>query len=66
MRLCGICKRPPREGENMHLVRLRPEFETAKEPGLYQACQECRDQYAPAVARYLGCEVQQLTRESLM
>ena len=44
-RICNLCGRAPREGEDMFPIRLRePEdldATEAKELGLYQACLDC-------------------------
>jgi hypothetical protein len=44
-RQCGICKKAPREGEEMRPVRLRTEAELeafmVTEAGLYSSCLEC-------------------------
>jgi hypothetical protein len=60
MNICGICKRPPRAGEDHARMRLTAEdmkdkqYPEPKTPGLYQCCQDCLKAYLPVVAARLG------------
>ncbi len=57
---CGICKRPPRPGDDLKKIRLHQDdmvdkkYPEPKAPGLYQCCPECYDLYLPHVAARLG------------
>ena len=68
-RICGICKRAPREGEGMRPVRLSDEdlasFPTVSEVGLYSACVECHDTQAERVAEKLGVDRAKVTNHML-
>lgn len=57
---CGVCRKALRHGENPTKIRIAVEdmsdkkYPVVKTPGLYQSCQECHDDYLPAVAARLG------------
>lgn len=56
-RICGVCLRPPREGEEMRGVRLTEadlEGYPVTEPGLYSACSECVSAHRRRVAEQRG------------
>jgi hypothetical protein len=53
MRICGLCKRAPREDDGMAAMRLRPEDIAASgedlEEGCYHACAECVATFSPII-----------------
>jgi hypothetical protein len=50
VRLCGICKRSPREDDPMGVIRLHPEdLAAGGQEGAYQACEECLAKWTPIV-----------------
>ena len=50
MRLCGICKRSPREDDPMSVIRLYPEYlANGADAGAYQCCSECLEKFTPVV-----------------
>jgi hypothetical protein len=68
-RRCGVCRRPPREGEALDVLRIGAGDQpvggavpSAMEPGLYHACPECREAFRFAVARRLGKEPEALAK----
>jgi len=68
-RICGVCLRPPREGEEMRAVRL---FEedcqnglVGRDPGLYSACMECVEEHRVRVALRMECEPSQVSNNAL-
>ena len=76
-RICAICKRPPREGEEMRPMRLK-DGDIVKMPddtevtagngiesGLYSACLECVDDHRKRVAAREGKEVAEVTNRGL-
>lgn len=57
-RICGICRRSPREDDGMeHPVRLHEDDfrdgEKVLTPGVYQACSDCVDKFAPRIEERL-------------
>jgi hypothetical protein len=67
-RICGVCLRPPREGEEMRAIRLGEddlEFVAVSEVGLYSACSECVESQRGRVASRLDREPQQVTNHEL-
>ncbi|MBY0523436.1 MAG: hypothetical protein K2R98_08550 [Gemmataceae bacterium] len=60
-RKCGVCKLPPREGQEMSVFRLAPEDVAAEtdtngaaiEPGAYMGCIDCLKKYQPRIAARL-------------
>jgi len=68
-RICPVCNRPPREGEEMRPMRLTEEDLSAdlkaSEVGLYSACSECVDAHRIRVALRTGKEPGQVTNNGL-
>jgi hypothetical protein len=50
-RMCGICRRAPREDDPMSCLRLHSDDVKGLKlaPGLYQACVECIEQFTPVM-----------------
>ena len=68
-RICAVCQRPPREGEEMRPMRLTEDDLSddlkASEPGLYSACSECVEEHRIRVAQRTGQKVEQVTNNGL-
>ena len=68
-RICSVCQRPPREGEEMRPMRITEEDLSADlktdELGLYSACSECVDAHRERVALRIGKEPSQVTNNEL-
>lgn len=64
--LCGVCRRPPRMGDTLELLRLKDgDIEAAGKlppvgfkPACYLACSECIELLRPAIAGRLGIPVE--------
>jgi hypothetical protein len=68
--LCGVCKRPPRHGEQMTAIRLAPgeradKNGTVSEAGLYSACEECTEEHRQFLAVDLGVKPAEVTRQMM-
>lgn len=64
---CGVCKKLySREDAPQRRLRLAVEdmadkkYPEPKKPGLYVACEECRDLYLPVIAARLGKAVEDM------
>lgn len=67
-RICGVCKQPPREGQEMFPIRLAEEdlkVTPAVEVGLYSACLECVGAHRERVAKKRKCKVEDLSNNDL-
>jgi hypothetical protein len=53
VRLCGICKRAPREDDGMNCPRIGDGWDPAIEPGNYHSCSECITKFMPLVVKRL-------------
>lgn len=60
-RICGLCRKAPREGEGMEILRIREDDDMKatgiEELGLYGVCVECFDAHRQRMAEKLGIEV---------
>lgn len=67
MRRCGVCGKPPREGEEMFPIRIPEDVAEAKsiEHGLYLACLECTEEHRARVAKQLGKDPKNVTNNEL-
>lgn len=69
-RKCGVCKRAPREGEEMRPVRFREEdledFEGLDEAGLYATCLECTEKKRSLIAERKGCDPSSVSNYGLL
>jgi hypothetical protein len=64
-RKCWLCQKPPREGETMHLVRLREEDDLVNDEVrlgvMYQACSDCTEKHRERMANRMGKEVREIS-----
>jgi hypothetical protein len=69
-RICGVCLRPPREGEEMRPIRLAEDDLGGKamavgETGLYQACEECVENHRERLAEKRALPVEAISNNAL-
>lgn len=67
-RICGVCKQPPREGQEMRPIRIYEvdlEESGAHEVGLFQACIECVDLHRIRYAARTGVEAGRLPNNAM-
>ena len=67
-RICGVCERAPREGEEMFPVRIKKadlKSSGAKEEGLYQACLECTESHRKRYAKRSGKALEEVTNHMM-
>jgi hypothetical protein len=74
-RRCGVCLRPPREGEEMFAIRITEQdlqelHSLAKEVpctevGLYQSCLDCVEEHRVRVAERMKLDINQVTNRML-
>jgi hypothetical protein len=68
-RICAVCQRPPREGEEMFPIRLREQEDldaTGRDKlALYSACRECVEAHRIRVAHRQGCDPSQITNHAM-
>ncbi len=68
-RICGVCRQPPREGQEMRAMRVHEDhlekYPEISEPGLYSACLECTDAHRKLIAEEREIEVTAVTNHML-
>lgn len=68
-RICGVCKQPPREGQEMRPIRLAEDdlqhWDTVTETGLYSSCLDCVEVHRKRVAEKLSLSVDQVTNNMM-
>ncbi len=67
-RICGVCKQPPREGQEMRPIRIKDEDleeSGAHEVGLFQSCIECCDKHRIRVAARNGVETDKVSNNAM-
>ena len=68
-RVCAVCWRPPREGEEMRPIRIRTEEDMAAtgidEVSLRQACLECVEEHRIRLAASQGVEPSTVTNNAM-
>ena len=67
-RMCGVCKQPPREGQEMRPIRIYEEdleASGAHEVGLFSSCIECVDKHRVRVAERLGVEANKVSNNAM-
>ena len=68
-RICGVCQRPPREGEEMRPIRLREpedlEQTKAKELGLYSSCLDCVEAHRERFAERNDMKPEEVTNHMM-
>ena len=59
-RVCGVCEQNPREGHEMRPIRLSKGEVKGKEPGLYDACDDCMTAKRETLAEERGVELHEV------